>query len=922
MSRARIIAVPGGPEEWHELVIGAPLRASMPSDHHGPVVLRLNGQFLLRKDWPEVVEDDLEVEWLIDQPGGKEDLRTVLQIAVVVAAIVAPTFAPYLAAVSVAYNLLVPPTIPDQPAPGEAVYNAALAGNRARLDDPIWRVCGLDNITPPFAAQPYLEFDSNGDQYYYAIFAVSYGPLDLLAAFVGKTPIGNLTDVIRKDLLDPGVQPSLALANVVTSSEVSGLEMKPGRYVPGGAGYVACQPMRTCKSIGWDIIAPQGLGRVPTEDLPLATVTVRWQVEYREIDDSGRPLGDFQIIATEERTLSTQTPFRYSGKADLPTPARVEVRIARIDPGDSDANARQQLEWAGLRGYLQDAAPLNQYVTHYEVVLRASQQLSAQSQTDFHLIVYGKTRTWSVESGWSTAQGNFGDYAASRNPAWWLADLWSDPIWGEGLPDERIDLAGLLDLATLWEQRQDRFDFTFTSRLDAWAASQMIATAGRARVFRRYGVRTLARDGLATMGEKAFTPRNTMGAMPMAETLPRASDPDGVVIEYTSNVTWDVAQIECPCPGVDVITRPIFTRLDGVKGYHHALREGLYHAADMALRQRTVSCQTEMQAVLAAFLLPVRWMPQTINYGQTGDVAFWDADTLAMGLTEQADFTRGALYLTLQRDDGSLTDPVLVLPGATVWDVVLPDVPDFTLVLNDATRERPMFLLGTMADVQIVKISAIKSAGQSSVGAQYFNIEGVVDDPVVHMVDNPYLPGPDDIQDPVVVPSDPGQSGTVLIVNLTPTVDQYAQASSFNTGGVGAGPSQFVFKNDGSVRRIAVSDGNVTPPRMWMLFGLVDTSVAALYEIRFTYRPDYYPLSFYYAHSYAYGAVNGPPNTDGPLDTWLSLDVDRTIGLTTVSPTDGPNVIAPVLVEIRKIGAAAVSAQGFFILHAQYLGSG
>lgn len=233
-----------------------------------------------------------------------------------------------------------------------------------------------------------------------------------------------------------------------------------------------------------------------------------------------------------------------------------------------------------------------------------------------------------------------------------------------------------------------------------------------------------------------------------------------------------------------------------------------------------------------------------------------------------------------------------------------------------------MFLLGTMADVQIVKISAIKSAGQSSVGAQYFNIEGVVDDPVVHMVDNPYLPGPDDIQDPVVVPSDPGQSGTVLIVNLTPTVDQYAQASSFNTGGVGAGPSQFVFKNDGSVRRIAVSDGNVTPPRMWMLFGLVDTSVAALYEIRFTYRPDYYPLSFYYAHSYAYGAVNGPPNTDGPLDTWLSLDVDRTIGLTTASPTDGPNVIAPVLVEIRKIGAAAVSAQGFFILHAQYLGSG
>lgn len=926
MTRMRVVTVPAVADGWESVVEGTVLQSLMPSTK-GLVVLRLNGQYLLRKDWPETVEADDQVEWILDLPEGKEDIRTLLQVAAVVAAFAtAGGASPYLsvafAAVNVAYNLLVPPSVRDPDAEGAPKYNAALSGNQARLDQPIWRICGVDRINPPFAGQPYLEFDANGDQYFYCVFSLGYGPVDLLAEFIGKTPIGNFSDVITHSYLSPGTQPSIALANVITSREVTSLDLLPGRYA---GGYVVCQPARTVKSIGYDIIAPEGLGKLTDEDDDAGLITVTWQSEYREIDDAGRALNDWQVLDTGSKSLHTNTVQRWSQKTDLPYPMRCEWRVFRSNVVDTDPSARDKIALVGLRGYLNEPVPLNVDSSHYEVVMRASQQLSAQSQSDFNVIAQGKCRTWAPDGGgtWSCASKDFGDYSASRNPAWWLADLWTDPTWGEGLPDERIDLQTLYDLSLVWEARQDRFDYTFADRTDAWTASQLIAGSGRGRVFRRYGVRTLARDELAEIGETAFTPRICIGEMVVNETFPRATDPDGWVVEYVSNRTWEIDTVDCPCPGVVLMERPIYQRLDGIKGRTHALREGLYHAADMALRQRTVQFKTEMEAVSASFMLPVRWQPLIPGYGQTGDVAFWDVDTLVMGLSEQPNFDAGDIYLTLKRDDGTLTTPVRVFPGPTAWDIVLPEAPDFDLVLTDGLRERPMFLLGTLAGDELVKVSAITDGGQSDKGAQYFNIEAVVDDARVHQADNPYLPGPDEIQDPIGVPNDDGGGGIALVVNLTARdaggADAYA--SAFNSG---AGPelATFDFQNDGAVLRTAHSDGNKFLEQMWMTFGLIETSVAALYEIKFVYRPDVYPYNFYRIHSYAFGSVNQMPQI-GTFDTWLSLDTTRSISLRADPGLgDGPALIAPVQVDIRKIGASASAATGIFVLHAQYLGTG
>ncbi len=162
--------------------------------------------------------------------------RNLISALIVVAAVVYAVYtqdwrtaAQFAALAFAAENILMPPTLPRQKGPGEApgdVFNTSLNGNEARLEQPIWKICGLTMITPPFAAQPYYEFvhidgrDSD-DQFYYAVFAVGIGNHDLLGAFIGKTPIVNFQDVTVAAYRPPGTPPSKALCNVVTSSEVS-----------------------------------------------------------------------------------------------------------------------------------------------------------------------------------------------------------------------------------------------------------------------------------------------------------------------------------------------------------------------------------------------------------------------------------------------------------------------------------------------------------------------------------------------------------------------------------------------------------------------------------------------------------------------------------------------------------------------------
>jgi len=867
-------------------------------------------------------------------PQDKEDGRTLLQIAAVIVSIAYPAFAPYAAAAMVAFNIFVPPTQRNlqQLDAANGVFSTSLDGNQARLDQPIWRNCGLNKITPPFAAQPYYEFlpsgkkdgegrDIDADQYYFVVFAVGMGRNDPRRVLIGKTPATHFQDILESNYLKPGEQPHRALCNVTTSTEVAGLEMESdGRYI---GGYVASQPRRKAVRIGIDMAATQGLGTTETvgEDAGQPKpITISWRIEAREIDNYARPLTTWVVLGDEERTGNTNTPQRWTSTYTLTTPARVEVRAVRTDIKDTNPNTRNALQWIGLRAYLQDGAPLQQHCAHYEIVMRASEQLSGQAQRDFAIINQGYARTWHPDTGWSCFGGEYDSYTATRNPAWYLADLWTDPNWGEGLPDERIDLQGLYEWSLVCDARQDRFDYTFDKSMNAWDAAQLIARAGRARCFRRFGINTIARDDLQTLPKTAFSPRNTLpGTMACDETTPGLNVSDGYVIEFKSNVSWDVDTVDCPCPGftvrdpgdprhdpaLPIMSRPIFDRIDGIQGAIHAEREGLFQAAAMMLRTRTVSCTTTMEGMVLAYMDPLRWQPEVGGFGQSGDVTFWNPETLVMGLSEPADFAgSGSSFLTLMRDDGSLTDAVEVTPGLTTREVQLPSAPDFEIILDDGTRDRPKFFLGHLD--QMARITSIADGGKSDAddgeeGAQLFEITGFIDDERVHTADLHLLPGPGEIQDPVDDGDDAGGGDgggdTLILIRLT--AHELVDGQAIGGGGIKV---EFTMRNNGTMSITQVRNDEPDTHDVVSEWALVPVEVtdAARFEVMV-----------------APPAWANPSVFGSAINTWLSLDTERSWycngtngGGEGVVGVDGVRI--PLQVTIREIATGAVQESQTF----------
>lgn len=858
------------------------------------VVCRLNGSpyYISRESWGYQVQPNDIVQWEV-YPGSRDILRPILQIVV---AVLSAIYGPWVGIFgSILINLLLPPTVKqlkenESPSP---TFSTSLAGNTARLYEPIPKVCGRHLLVPPFAAQPYSEFDVNGDQYYYALLTIGVGVHEIERSQIDDTTLSHFQDVLVRNYLPRGSLPTTVLANVVTSPEVSGSDMPSNKYI---GGYAASGPQRAAASIGIDVIAPRGLG-YQEDDGSISNATVTFDVEYRNIDDFGAPVSNWAVLASESKTAALTKAQRWSFKYALATPYRVEVRIIRTDTRNTSGRALHDITWLGLRAYLQAEAPLNPEVAHYEVVLRASEQLSQLTQRSVNFIVRAFTHTWTPSGGWS-------DWVHTRNPAWWILELATNSVWGLGLPASRIDVQSFYDLSLIWEDRQDRFDYVFDTTVDAWDAMQLIARAGRARVFRRNGILTIARDGADDLPVTAFTPRNTIAdSMVTTETMSGFNEPDGIILEYFSNRTWTYLPIEIPLPitavtSPMVLQSPVRIRLPGITGFIHAHREGLYEAARMAYRRRTVQCVTEMQGMLPAYMSVVRWMPELTSYGQSGDVMDFDSSTMVMTLSERPQFDNSSpstSTITFIRNDGSLTDRIDASPGVGEFEIVIAEAPDFDLSLNDPNSERTKCLFGTTTSSdEMVKLVSLSDGGLSDSGVQLIRIAGVVDDQRVHEADNYLLPAvgsPSDIQDPVNDAADDTDSPyAFLSVAL-----RYHRI--FALGYTVARAAYYLLSDGRSNQHREDNYSTTTDPSTdfyrageWLSYRPVSTAISGLYSVRCT-------------------LVFGTLTLDSSLAdgaTWMNLATDRMWAIEEL--VDNLTQTAQIFLEVRLDSSGIVQS--------------
>lgn len=858
----------------------------------GVVVCRLNGAWLLREHWsrPALPGDLIEFHEL---PQDKGASRTALTIALLIAA---PELAAYIysaaggtyvaasataslllleAGVVIVGSQLINALVPIDQAglsggrAASPAYNAALSGNQARPDQPIPDIYGRHQVFPDFAAQPYVEFDAEGIQYYHALLCIGQGSYARERLMIDDTAIDHFRDIEYR-YLEPGEAPTLVLANVVTAPEVTGQTLITGEFV---GGYAACGPTLQATSIGIDVFCPRGLGLYGSGG-SIGSKSISWRVDVRTVSDFGVPLSLWETIATETLTLATVDPVRRSYSYTLAAPARVEVRVLRTDAKDTNQAALHDLVWAGLRAYLDQAAPLCATATHLEVRLRASEQLSGLTQRRISAIVRRKLRTWSPADGWDET------LVETRSIAWALANKWT-ASYGDNLPDSRCDLATLYAYHQIWEARQDRFDYVFDVATDSAAADQIIAGAGRARVFRRHGKRTLTRDEWVDLPETMYGARDiTPGSLSIEYALATSQTPDGVTVEYFDGRAWDWRQVDCPAPGFTTGTwqRPVTVRLPGITGAKQAEREGLKLAAETFYRRKFLTFTTELQGMLPAFGRTVLVAPQLAGWGQTGDVAAYDAATRAVTLTEPPQWQAGEdHYILLQNEDGSLTPPIRVLPGPGAQDVTLLDEPGVVPVTDAPDRERTRYHLGTASLRILAKVLAIRPAGRNEEGAPLVRLTCVADDIRVHQIDEHLLPGPGVEQDPVTPEDGTGEGvgGSVILPNLNDrTVTELRPAGGGSYGVtlrlLTDGRLQFEYEYTGAGMTTTITNE-------WVIGSPKEPADLAAFEVRAT-------------------EVSGTVSS-GTVGSWLALSTAREWAA--IGSSDGTEIYVTLRVEIR-----------------------
>ena len=825
-----------------------------------PCVCVANGLPLKREYWLQrrvMPGDVIDVHMVVQGGGGGS--RSILGA---IAAIVVMVYAPYLAGAlgftgaaatlvaagitlvgTALINAVIMPKAPggnaNQAQQASPTYDVALSGNQARLGAPIPVCYGRMRSFPDYASQPYTEYSTetspDGDQYFYGLYAIGHGNFDIGAVTIGDSDIKSFTDVEYK-ILKPGEHPTLVKPTVVTAIEVNGQTLN--EETPIGP-FVACGPGRRLVGLGIDIVFPRGLAKINMSSGKASDATVEIEVSYREINDAYAPLGDWITLPAQKITAGSITAQRRSFYFPFDAPTRIAVRVRRTNKQSEGSDLYDEANWYAMRGYLANPAPLAPYVTHMEVRIKASEQMSGANQRKIGVIWQRKIRTWHPETG-------FSDEVVTRNPMWALLDKWMDLTYGDRIPAERIDLASVYEIAQRCEDRKDRFDYIFDNRTTSFDADKVIGAVCRTTPIRRNGRRSVLRDEWEDLPVTAFTPRNINRESSSYQYM-QVTDAtaDGVIVEYFDRNAFDWLEVECPAPGRNYTSpldprwkpngeppmeNPVRIQMPGITGPTQAEREGLYQAAANALRRKYCSWTTELQANLVWFGAPVLFAPILHNAAQAGDCAFWNEESRNLSLTEQPSLTPSS-SIVLMRPDGSLTLPIPVVPGEDEFSVQLADTPDFTLRLSDSRSERTKYVIlhGSQSN-EIAKMLSIRPRGTGSDGASLFEMSAVIDNEAVHTADEHLLTGEGD--DPDAFENWPDEeggtetppAGTVALSNLNFTSIQFVKP-------------KLTLQSDGLMRieRVNPTLGaeNAILPGMWTVVSPEPTpGIGAAYEVQ------------------------------------------------------------------------------------------
>lgn len=567
--------------------------------------------------------------------------------------------------------LLPPPRSFSGGAAASPTYSLNAQGNRARLGEPVPELFGKHLLYPDLAAQPYSEYGNDDQQIIFELFCAGVGDVEVLKARIDTNVFyeaGAYTgtyDDIEIEIVPPGNEVTLFPDNVVTSTEVSSIELKGTDE--SGAGWAGPFPISAPgtmpTAIAIDIALPAGLINIDSSG-DIHTATVIWETQAREIDDDGAATGAWVVIDELSITLSLaeRDPIRrtyYAQLADYDLAGRVEVRVQRSNPKGGDA-VSDTLYWVALKAYL---PKVGNYGDRTMIAIRAaaSANLNGTSAQKFNIIAQRKlelydvgTETWSVRTATRSIAAAASYICKSSNAL--------------NKPDNQIDLATLWALDETWTTRGDNFDGIFDTRQSAWDALQSVLRCGRTKAIRLGKIITFVRDEPKSVPRAPFGPRTMLpGSFNIDYIYSQSNDSDALLVLFIDERTWTQNQILVKLPGSTATadTAPQ-TTVFGMTNIVQVWREYMYQLAASKYRRVFPNFRTELDGRVCVFgdLVKVsHWLP---NWGSTADVLSLEEDDggdileLSEPWSPEIDPDVPALLAEIATPDGHCYGPVEV----------------------------------------------------------------------------------------------------------------------------------------------------------------------------------------------------------------------------------------------------------------------
>lgn len=690
-----------------------------------PTICLVNGEAVKREGWVRIIQPN-DVINFVAVPSGPALL--IITLVLLIASIV----------VSLFFGVPEPDT-PGSTPESDPVFSNKGQQNSIRLGEPIEVCYGKNRIYPSYASRPYYQYIDN-DQFQYSLFCLGQGYYDIHAVQIGDSPVEDYEEA-EYEITEPGGTVGLFPTNVYTSPEAGGQTL----FAPNDEDYdvdeegwvgpfVANAAGTDANYIEVDISFPKGLYYSNTEG-GLGSQTVEFQIQAREIDDSGTPIGVWFDLTgvTESVTGATNTPQRRTLGAAV-TPVRYQVRMRRTNDRVDSHRYGNEIRWEGLKAFITDTQVFDG-VTILAVRIRATNNLNDRTQNRINVIATRKLATYQSDG--------FTTLVPTRSPIWAFVDVFRAEYGGR-VTESFFDWDALWDLENTLISRGEYFDWTFRDSITVWEAARVIARAVRSVPLVSGSLITIKRDGPLTVPVAMFTPDNIVeGSLRWDIKLWEVEEYDSIRAEYTDPDTGYKQETVLATLPSGTTDNPRDVRFPGIADRDHAYREALYMlATDRYLRQN-VSFETGMEGYIPTFGDLIIVAHDVPNWSQSGYVLkgeFESNGDAIVWTSEPLTFTEGETHVILFRDKyGAVLGPYNAYQTADSMQVRFNTLSDIDF-LEGGDTEPMLFMFGISGQVskycRVVKIDPQDN--------RRIQVTAVNEDATVHSFDSLEAPARED----------------------------------------------------------------------------------------------------------------------------------------------------------------------------------